>query len=74
VSTNHLDPVASNIEVQRVGWARWRMRGVVAGSRVRQAARRVSGLKCAGWITWNVLTALSLLLCLATLALWVRSY
>ena len=26
------------------------------------------------WIAWNVLTALSFLLCLATLALWVRSY
>jgi hypothetical protein len=31
-------------------------------------------LKRAGWIAWNVLTALSLLLCLATMALWLRSY
>jgi hypothetical protein len=50
------------------------MRGVVAGSRVRETAWRVSGLKRAGWVSWNVLTALSLLLCLAPLALWVRSY
>jgi hypothetical protein len=28
----------------------------------------------AGWVAWNVLTALSLLLCLATMAVWVRSY
>jgi hypothetical protein len=27
-----------------------------------------------GWIAWNVLAALSLLLCLATLVIWVRSY
>jgi hypothetical protein len=31
-------------------------------------------MRRAGWVAWNVLTALSLLLCLATLALWVRSY
>jgi hypothetical protein len=31
-------------------------------------------LKRAGWIAWNVLTAVSLLLCLATVAFWLRSY
>ena len=37
------------------------------------------GLKCpkprrARWVAWNVLAALSFLFCLATLALWARSY
>ena len=31
-------------------------------------------LKRAGWAAWNVTAAMSLLLCLATLALWLRSY
>ena len=31
-------------------------------------------MRRAGWVAWNVLTALSLLLCLATVALWLRSY
>jgi hypothetical protein len=31
-------------------------------------------MRRAGWVAWNVLTALSLLLCLATLGLWLRSY
>src|SRR5262245_57361978 len=31
-------------------------------------------MRRARWIGWNVLTALSLLLCLATIALWGRSY
>ena len=30
--------------------------------------------KRAGWVAWNVAAAMSLLLCLATLALWLRSY
>jgi hypothetical protein len=30
-------------------------------------------MKCPRWVIWNVLTALSFLACLATLALWVRS-
>jgi hypothetical protein len=31
-------------------------------------------MRRAGWVAWNVLSALSLLLCLATLGLWLRSY
>jgi hypothetical protein len=31
-------------------------------------------MRRAGWVAWNVLTALSLLLCLATAGLWLRSY
>ena len=31
-------------------------------------------MRRAGWVAWNVLTALSMLLCLATMAFWVRSY
>jgi hypothetical protein len=31
-------------------------------------------MRRAGWIAWNVLTAVSLLLCLASTALWPRSY
>lgn len=31
-------------------------------------------MRRAGWVAWNVLTALSLLLFLATMALWLRSY
>ena len=30
--------------------------------------------KRVGWLAWNVAAAMSLLLCLATLAIWVRSY
>lgn len=31
-------------------------------------------MRRARWLAWNVLTALSMLLCLATMALWLRSY
>jgi hypothetical protein len=31
-------------------------------------------MRRARWVAWNVLTALSFLLCLATIALWARSY
>ena len=31
-------------------------------------------MRRAGWVAWNVLTALSLLLWLATMGLWLRSY
>lgn len=31
-------------------------------------------MRRARWVAWNVMTALSLLLCLATTALWLRSY
>jgi hypothetical protein len=31
-------------------------------------------MKRARWVAWNVVTAISLLLCLATTALWLRSY
>jgi hypothetical protein len=31
-------------------------------------------LERAGWIAWNALTALSFLLCLASIAVWLRSY
>jgi hypothetical protein len=31
-------------------------------------------MRRAGWVAWNVLAAVSLLLCLATVALWLRSY
>jgi hypothetical protein len=41
---------------------------------MRETAWRISGMRRAGWIAWNVLTAMSLLLCLATMALWLRSY
>src|SRR5262245_51254484 len=41
---------------------------------MREAARRIPGMRRAGWVAWNVLTALSLSLCLATMALWLRSY
>jgi hypothetical protein len=42
--------------------------------RMRTAARRIKMMRRARWVAWNVLTALSFLLCLATIALWVRSY
>jgi len=41
---------------------------------MRETAWRIPGMRRAGWVAWNVLTALSLLLCLATMALWLRSY
>jgi hypothetical protein len=36
--------------------------------------RKRRHMRRAGWVAWNVLSALSLLLCLSTVALWFRSY
>src|SRR5262245_49518934 len=36
-------------------------------------ARRFPAMKCPRWIIWNTMVALSLMACLATLALWIRS-
>jgi hypothetical protein len=41
---------------------------------MRETARRMRKMRPARWIAWNVLAALSLSLCLVTVALWLRSY